>query len=82
MLDWLRNVAVASPKPLTFLASVCTGSAILAKAGDVVALSAFECLYNLEEPLKFTGACNRRVHESYDIRMQVCWMAGKPPPTN
>lgn len=34
LLDWLKSAA-ASSKSLTFLASVCTGSAILAKAGDM-----------------------------------------------
>ncbi|KAK9853097.1 hypothetical protein WJX84_004244 [Apatococcus fuscideae] len=33
LLDWLKSFPAANPKPLTFLASVCTGSAILAKAG-------------------------------------------------
>ena len=49
LLDWLRNTAAASSKPLTFLASVCTGSAILAKAGDVGAAS----LTDLAQPPGF-----------------------------
>ena len=34
LLDWLKGFPTANPKPLTFIASVCTGSAILAKAGN------------------------------------------------